>query len=288
MSDIQLSEDSESGRQLNADMTHFAEPFIHLEHDGKLLLVDKDGIGPQIPVKGRTSCDSEAGWLLRLPTVSEAKSIGLEWDEKGTTHVTFDGFTHYVIRACPRIDWPEHWAWKDAIISDSAVHPTAREMVYRSIHRLVAKVIIQNGEGKMLMAKVKRGFFVGHWTIPGGYLDHNEHPRNGATREILEELGISITIPDPLGECGATNPSNPANEPCPGCLGEDSWSLVSQNMFDSVGVSFVSITYKITVNSDELVFTLKEDEIAEIAWFTKEEALDHAVSWFDISAIERL
>jgi NADH pyrophosphatase NudC (nudix superfamily) len=59
-------------------------------------------------------------------------------------------------------------------------------------------------------------------------------------------------------------------------------------MFDSVGVSFVSITYKITVNSDELVFSLKEDEIAEIAWFTKEEALDHAVSWFDISAIERL
>ncbi len=288
MSDVQPAEDSELGRQLNADLTHFAEPFIHLEHDGKLLLVDKDGIGPQIPVKGRTTCDSEDGWLLRLPTVSEAKSIGLEWDEKGTTRVEFGGFTHHVIRACPRIDWPKHWAWKDSIISDSAVHPTAREMVYRSIHRLIAKVIMQNAEGKLLMAKVQRGFFVGQWTLPGGYLDHNEHPRIGAAREILEELGIIITIPDPLGESGNIAPSTPATEPCAGSLGEDSWSVVSQNIFDSIGVSFVSITYKITVNSNELVFTLKEDEIAEIAWFTKEEALDNAVSWFDISAIERL
>ena len=116
MSDIQLSEDSESGRQLNADMTHFAEPFIHLEHDGKLLLVDKDGIGPQIPVKGRTSCDSEAGWLLRLPTVSEAKSIGLEWDEKGTTHVTFDGFSPESL-FCAAVGAPINARRQDELIS---------------------------------------------------------------------------------------------------------------------------------------------------------------------------
>ena len=34
-------------------MSH-PETIVHLEHDGKVLLVDQSGNGPIIPVKGRT------------------------------------------------------------------------------------------------------------------------------------------------------------------------------------------------------------------------------------------
>ena len=30
------------------------------------------------------------------------------------------------------------------------------------------------------MGKIERGHFVGHWTLPGGYMDHDEHPAVGA------------------------------------------------------------------------------------------------------------
>ena len=47
---------------------------IHLEHDGKLLLVDIDGNGPSIPKKGRTDWDGE-DFLIRLPTPVEATNF---------------------------------------------------------------------------------------------------------------------------------------------------------------------------------------------------------------------
>ena len=39
--------------------------YLYLEHDGKLLLVDNDGNGPEKPVMGRIH---EGESLIRLPT----------------------------------------------------------------------------------------------------------------------------------------------------------------------------------------------------------------------------
>ena len=39
---------------------------IHLEHDGKLLLVDPSGSGPVIPEKGRTSWMGEGLSLIHI------------------------------------------------------------------------------------------------------------------------------------------------------------------------------------------------------------------------------
>ena len=52
---------------------------IHLEHDGKLLLVDLDGNGPVIPKMGRVG---DGGFSIRLPTPEEARGMGLTWKEK--------------------------------------------------------------------------------------------------------------------------------------------------------------------------------------------------------------
>ena len=49
--------------------------FLHLEHDGKLLLVDLDGNGPAIPKMGRRI--SENGFNIRLPTPEEVSSMRL-------------------------------------------------------------------------------------------------------------------------------------------------------------------------------------------------------------------
>ena len=138
---------------------------IHLEHDGKLLLVDLQGNGPAIPQMGR---QGEGGFSIRLPTPEEAKEMGLTWNTKRTNRFRLGQEMHEVIVATPEITWPGEWAWKDAVISDSEVDPVARESVYRTLHRVVSKVVITNPSNQILMAKVTRGFFTGCWTLPGG------------------------------------------------------------------------------------------------------------------------
>ena len=227
---------------------------LYLEHDGKVLLVDEEGNGPQKPVTNRTGETK-----FRFPTDSEANALGINWTEKNT----FKILGHNVTKAHPEIDWPEHWAWKDDCISDDAVHPIARESIYRSIHRLVSKVMVLNSEGKVLMGKIERGHFVGHWTLPGGYMDHDEHPAIGCVRETLEEMGIEIELTDDA-------------------------PIITQRIFTDEGISFVSFTYKSEWNGNDSQIKLKENEISEFTWLSKSEAISRAVSGFDIAALMHL
>ena len=210
--------------------------YLHLEHDGKILLVDTNGNGPQIPIKGRIKSIGEKRWVFRFPTISEVELMGITWELKSKSVLDIGESSTTVIKAQPEIPWPEKWAWKDDVISDSCIHPAVRESIYRSIHRLVSKVVIQDQNNLILLAKVKRGHFVGCWTLPGGYLDHNEHPRIGAARETMEELGIKVDIND------------------------NNTSIISQNIFTDEGISFVSFTYLVKVNSNKLEFA-KEVQI---------------------------
>ena len=170
--------------------------YVHLENDGKILLVDENGNGPRIPQMGRIKFDSSE--TIRLPTIDEAESMGITWNERRVNRIRLGGVDSIVVYGMPDIPWPENWAWKDSVISDNAVDPVARESVYRTIHRVVSKVVIVNSRDEILMAKVSRGFFTGCWTLPGGFVDYGEHPRDAAVREALEELGVIIDIPDPI------------------------------------------------------------------------------------------
>ena len=227
---------------------------LYLEHDGKVLLVDSKGNGPKLPVMNRVK-DTE----FRFPTESEVTRLGIDWEVKNR----FDILGYEVIKAHPIVEWPENWAWKDECISDDAVHPIAREAIYRSIHRLVSKVMVLNNEGKVLMGKIERGHFVGHWTLPGGYMDHDEHPSIGCVRETLEEMGIHIDL----------------TEDAP---------IITQKIFTNEGISFVSFTYQANWNGDNSEINLKENEISEFAWLTPSEALSRAVSGFDAAALRHL
>ena len=232
---------------------------VYLEHDGKLLLVNESGKGPQPCVMGRK--DTSNG--LRFPTKEEIDDMNIEWEVERTTDINFDQSKFKVIHGMPYIDWPSHWTWKDEVISDNAVHPIAREAVYRSIHRLVSKVIIQNNRNEVLMAKVERGFFKGYWSLPGGYMNHSEEPSQGCVRETHEELGISVKV-------------------------DDRKPVITQRSFHRDGISFMSFTYFSKWNGEISELKLKEGEIAEAKWFSITEALTNAVSEFDHIAIESI
>ena len=121
--------------------------YLYLEHDGKLLLVDNDGNGPEKPVMGWIH---EGESLIRLPTVKEVKNMNILWEKKRENLIYFANVEYKVIIGMPKIDWPENWAWKDSVISDNAVHPVVRESVYRTIHRVVSKIIIENQDSDFL------------------------------------------------------------------------------------------------------------------------------------------
>ena len=227
---------------------------LYLEHDGKVLLVDSNGNGPQKPVVNNTG-----NTKFRFPTESEVTAMGIQWDVKNK----FDILGFEVSKAHPEVEWTVDWAWKDECISDDAVHPIAREAIYRSIHRLVSKVMVLNPQGEVLMGKIERGHFVGHWTLPGGYMDHDEHPAVGCVRETLEEMGIKIELSDDA-------------------------PIITQRIFTNEGISFVSFTYKANWDGDDSQIKLKENEISQFEWLSPTEAISRAVSGFDVAALRHL
>ena len=121
------------------------------------------------------------------------------------------------------------------------------------------------------MAKVSRGFFTGCWTLPGGFVDYGEHPREAAVREALEELGVVIDIPDPLKEQAI--------------IRDPKGAIIQSKIFNDEGINWVSFTYKCEDDLHGQKITPKDDEIEEARWFPKEEAIRVAVSEFDIEAI---
>jgi len=248
--------------------------YLHLEHDGKLLLVDNSGIGPIKPQMGRHTNTPE-GVTIRLPSPEEVKDMGIVWTFRRSNTIRLGDIDYKVTYGNPEISWPEDWAWKDSLISDSTVDPIARESVYRTLHRVVSKVVIQNSNSEVLMVKSSRGFFTGCWTLPGGFVDYGEHPREAAQREAREELGIRIEIPDPLGECGDVVPG-------------DGGAIIQNEIFNEEGINWVSFTYSCITDLDGQEIIPKEGEIDEARWFPKNEAISRAVSFFDIEAIKNM
>lgn len=235
------------------------EVVVYVEHDGKVLLVDVNGNGPIQPDAGRLDGRGE----YRFPTPSELVELDIAYVEKGHLTLHFGDRPYQVVKAYPKIPWPESWCWKDDCIADNAVHPVAREAIYRSLHRLVSKVMVRNPDGHILMGKVERGHFNGFWTLPGGYMDHNEHPAIGCVRETLEELGLTIVL-------------------------ENVEPVITQKVFNNEGISFVSFTYQSTWDGDVGELVLQTEEISEAKWFSPDEAYATAVSHFDREALRSL
>ena len=95
---------------------------IHLEHDGKVLLVNENGDGPQQPLQGREIVSEK----LRLPSRDEVDALDIDWKLLRETRIVFGTMVYRVLKGYPKIEWPKSWAWKDDLIADNAVNHSSK------------------------------------------------------------------------------------------------------------------------------------------------------------------
>jgi 8-oxo-dGTP diphosphatase len=62
-----------------------------------------------------------------------------------------------------------------------------------------ASAVCLDDEGRVLLSKRAIDPFAGKWDFPGGFLDEEEHPRDGVRRELREEAGVEIEPLELLG-----------------------------------------------------------------------------------------
>jgi 8-oxo-dGTP diphosphatase len=73
-------------------------------------------------------------------------------------------------------------------VSDTEVPPVRRQ-------RLAAYAIVV-ADGRILLTQLShRTGWPGGWTLPGGGVDHGEHPRDTVVRETFEETGQRVVDP---------------------------------------------------------------------------------------------
>ncbi len=100
-------------------------------------------------------------------------------------------------------------------------------------------------DGKVLMVQDEHDK---RWEFPGGKVDYKETPYEALHREIQEELGIKITIHEPIGFCWSITPSR---------------EIVATVMRCSAH----SFAFDTTKNPTE-------EDIGAVRFFTKQELLD--------------
>jgi ADP-ribose pyrophosphatase YjhB (NUDIX family) len=82
------------------------------------------------------------------------------------------------------------------------------------------------------------------WELPGGRINVNEDPKAGLVREIKEELGVEVMVGDAIS--------------------------VDKFLMKRTNEPHIAIVYKAMLVDIETVLTLDPEEIAEVAWVTRE------------------
>ena len=63
----------------------------------------------------------------------------------------------------------------------------------------VVAAVIRDSEGKVLLARRPHGRHMGGlWEFPGGKVREGEAPERALVRELVEELGVTIEVADPI------------------------------------------------------------------------------------------
>lgn len=83
---------------------------------------------------------------------------------------------------------------------------------WRNAKPTVSGIIIKND--KVLLAKRSTKKFFGWWDGPGGFLENGEDPIVGLKREIMEEIGVRVTVKEFINTSKEDDPDNPIEDGC--------------------------------------------------------------------------
>ena len=62
------------------------------------------------------------------------------------------------------------------------------------VQRIAAYALIRRTDTVLLTRISSRGHHIGVWTLPGGGVDHGEHPQAAVAREVAEECGLECEV----------------------------------------------------------------------------------------------
>jgi ADP-ribose pyrophosphatase YjhB (NUDIX family)/transcriptional regulator with XRE-family HTH domain len=66
--------------------------------------------------------------------------------------------------------------------------------------RVAVYGVVEDSAGRVLLARLSdQTAEPGWWTLPGGGLDHGEHPEAAVVREVAEETGLAVRVESLLG-----------------------------------------------------------------------------------------
>ena len=65
--------------------------------------------------------------------------------------------------------------------------------------KVAAAVVVEHAEGGIILGRraIEPGY--GLWCLPGGFVNHDEDPKDAAVRECLEEIGAHVELTGLLG-----------------------------------------------------------------------------------------
>ena len=122
-------------------------------------------------------------------------------------------------------------------------------------------VIIQ--DGKIALIKKARGGYKGLYDLPGGGIEHDETPLEALTRELMEEIGVSIVKAELLDAVSKTF----------------KWDVNDKLIQD---LHHIGILYRVEIESDELktdadgldslggewkdIDKVKEEDVSPFTW----------------------
>lgn len=67
-------------------------------------------------------------------------------------------------------------------------------------------VIVSNTNDRLVLVKRSVPPKMGHWCLPGGFIELGEDPQTGALRELAEETGLKATHASLIGVCTTPSP----------------------------------------------------------------------------------
>lgn len=141
-------------------------------------------------------------------------------------------------RTCPRCEGP--------LANDGAravCQGTCGSTYYANSSPCVS-ALVEDGDGRVLLARRAVEPYRGLWDPPGGFLEEGEHPEDGLRRELLEETGLRC---EPVRFLGA-------------------WMDVYGDAPDAAAT--LNLYWTMRVVSGEPVAA---DDVAELRWFGHEE-----------------